>query len=273
MMKYWNLFVAPTPVLVGKKIKYDNNIYTLDIETTSFFTLDGEIHKAIDYKDLSKKEQERCDFRCNMYIWMVGVNDVVYYGRTWSELKIFINIIDKSNEGKKIFFVHNLSFEFQFLKSIFDFKDVMARISHKVMKCNLLDYNIEFRCSYFLSNCALKYLPDLFKLPVEKKVGDLDYDKLRHSKTELTAEELGYCENDCLVVYYYIKKELEDYDRINRIPLTSTGHVRRELQDLTRTDWSYRRKVYKAINTDGHVYNMLLSAFQGGYTHRKLAFF
>lgn len=271
-MKYWNEFVEPIPQIVGKKIKYDNNIYTFDIETTSFFILNGEVHNAIDYKDLTKKEQEQCDFHCNMYIWMFGVNDCVYYGRTWQELKDFMKLIDQSNEGRKIIFVHNLSFEFQFLKSIFDFSDVLARISHKVMKCTLTDYNIEFRCSYFLSNCALKYLPKLFNLPVEKMVGDLDYNKLRHSKTKLDSIELGYCENDCLVVYYYIKKELEDYVRINKIPLTSTGHVRRELQELTRTDWKYRKKVNKAINTDGHVYNMLLDAFQGGYTHGNWLF-
>jgi len=123
-----------------------------------------------------------------------------------------------------------------------------------------------------MSNCALKYLPKLFGLPVEKKVGDLDYSLLRNSKTELTAEELGYCENDCLVVYYYIKKELEDYQRINKIPLTSTGHVRRELQELTRTNWKYRKKVYKAINTDAHVYNMLLDAFQGRLYASEIGF-
>lgn len=272
MMLYWNEYIPPLPQLVGKKVKYDNNIYSFDIETTSYFILDGKIHSAIDYKDLSKKEQQNCEFRCNMYIWMFGVNDRVYYGRTWDELKKFIKIINDSNEGRKIIFVHNLAFEFQFLKSIFDFTDVTARISHKVMKCAMQDYNIEFRCSLMMSNCALKYLPKLFGLPVEKKVGDLDYSLIRHSKTELTTEELGYCENDCLVVYYYIKKELEDYQRINKIPLTSTGHVRRELQELTRTNWKYRKKVYKAINTDAHVYNMLLDAFQGGYTHGNWLF-
>ncbi len=189
-MLYFKKFIAPEPKIVGKKIKYDNNIYTFDIETTSYFILDGKIHSAIDYKDLSKKEQENCEFRCNMYIWMLSVNDVVYYGRTWDELKEFVAMIDKSIDARKIFFVHNLAFEFNFIKSVFDFKDVMARKSHKVMKCVMQDYNIEFRCSYFMSNCGLKYLPDLFGLPVEKKVGDLDYTKLRHSNTKLDKIEM-----------------------------------------------------------------------------------
>ena len=31
--------------------------------------------------------------------------------------------------------------------------------------------------------------------------------------------------------------------------------------------YKYKYKVRKAINTDPHIYNMLVDAFQGGYTH------
>ena len=68
-----------------------------------------------------------------------------------------------------------------------------------------------------MSNCSLAKLPKLFKLPVEKKVGDLDYDKIRNSKTELTEKELGYCEYDCLVLYHYIKYELQTYENVKDI--------------------------------------------------------
>lgn len=49
--------------------------------------------------------------------------------------------------------------------------------------------------------------------------------------------------------------------------MTATGKVRKQLKDLTRTDWNYRGKTKRAINTDPHVYNMLVRAFAGGYTH------
>ena len=39
------------------------------------------------------------------------------------------------------------------------------------------------------------------------------------------------------------------------------------MQSLVRTDYKYRRMVYKAINTNPHVYNLLVKAFGGGYTH------
>lgn len=197
-----------------------------------------------------------------------GINETIYYGRTWEELKHFIERLEWfGTRDKKIVFVHNLSFEFQFLRNIFKFKNVMARKSHKVMRCELIDYNIEFRCSYYMTNLPLKKIPNVYNLDVEKMVGDLDYTKIRHSKTELTEKELKYCENDCLVVYKYIQKELEQYETVKNIPLTSTGHVRRELKNKINKNWEYKNKVRCAINVDGHIYNLLVDAFAGGYTH------
>lgn len=197
-----------------------------------------------------------------------GINETIYYGRTWEELKHFIERMEWfGTRDKKIVFVHNLSFEFQFLRNIFKFKNVMARKSHKVMRCELIDYNIEFRCSYYMTNLPLKKIPDVYNLDVEKMVGDLDYTKIRHSKTELTEKELKYCENDCLVVYKYIQKELEQYETVKNIPLTNTGHVRRELKNKINKNWDYKNKVRRAINIDGHIYNLLVDAFAGGYTH------
>ena len=198
-----------------------------------------------------------------MYIWMFSINEEVYYGRTWEELKSFLMRLDYYNNSKKIVFIHNLAFEFQYLKSIFRFKNVVARKKHKVMKCELEDYNIEIRCTYQMSNCALKQLPKIFMLPVEKKIGDLDYTLLRTPATKLTEKELGYCEYDCLVIYYYIKRELETYGRVDKIPLTSTGHVRRELKERISEDWDYKRKVKKSININPHIYNLLQEAFAG----------
>lgn len=118
-----------------------------------------------------------------------------------------------------------------------------------------------------MTNLPLKKLPEVYGLKVEKLVGDLDYSKIRHYKTNLTEKEMKYCEYDCLVVYEYIKKELEQYGIVKNIPLTSTGHVRRELKEEVQENWKYRNKVRKAVNVDGHIYNLLVESFAGGYTH------
>lgn len=272
-MEKWYYFDDIKKQTFGTREKCDNNIYTFDIETTSIIEVDGVIYPAIKYDEYDSvqadnlRKQGRMKFYANMYIWQFGVNENVYYGRTWEELKEFLTILDTFVPEKKFVFVHNLSFEFQFLKGEFSFKSVMARKSRKVMTALMRDFNIMFKCTLMMTNAKLEQLPRLFKLPVEKQVGSLDYDLLRNSKTVLTEQELKYCEYDCLVVYYYIKEELKTYETVKNIPSTSTGHVRRELKDITRCDFKYKRLLYKAINSNPIVYNRLQDTFAGGVTH------
>ena len=248
------------------KKTYSNLVFTFDIETTSLMVNMENVPELYDFsKDsIDYDDYDRVGY---MYIWMFSINDSVYYGRTWEELKEFWSILDEYIPQKKIVFIHNLSYEFQFLRSQFDFKDVFARTKRKVMKASLSCYNIEFHCTYMMTNISLEKLADTFKLPIKKLVGNLDYDVIRTPLTKLSDHELAYCENDCLVIYHYINLELRDYIRVDKIPITSTGKVRRELQGLAYKNVYYRRKIRKAINTNPHIYNLLLEAFQGGYTH------
>ena len=271
-MLYWRRYKGHKAKIVGSRKKYDSNIYTFDIETSNYLKIGDRIIAGSKYLELTEDEKKEVEYHASMYIWMLGINDDVYYGRTWDELKSFLHIIDSYIPEDKYFFIHNLAFEFQFLKGVFEFKDVSARKSRKVMTARMADYNIIMKCSYMMSNCALAGLPKLFNLPVEKKVGDLDYDLIRNSQTELTDTELGYCEYDCLVVYYYILEECKTYEDVKHIPTTSTGHVRRELYDLVLKDFKYRRIVSKAVNTNPHVFNLLQDAFMGGYTHANWIF-
>lgn len=247
---------------------YDNNIYTFDIETTSCIILDGKQYETEKYLSFTDDEKDRCTFNSCMYIWMFSINEFVYYGRTWDEFRLFLEKLEAYTKGiKKYVFVHNLSWEFQFLRNIVKFKNVFSRKSRRVIKCELSDYNIEFRCTYYMTNVKLERLPSLYNLPVEKLTGNLDYSKFRHSKSILNLDEKHYCENDCLVVYYYIKLQLEKYKTVNRLPLTATGFVRKELKNRVYRNFFYKRKVKKAINIDGHIFNLLDDAFMGGYTH------
>ena len=266
-MKYWTEYNGHEVDILGNKKKIDNTIYTFDIETTSYLILGDRILSAREYQSLSHEEQEACEKQACMYVWQFSVNDQVYYGRTWGEFKLFLNRLEANDDTQKIVFVHNLSFEFQALWSVLKVKHVMSRKTRKLLSCQLEDYNIELRCSLMLSNLKLEKLPEVYQLPVQKKVGDLDYSLLRTPATPLTERELGYCEFDCLVTYWYIKREIETYERVDKLPITSTGKVRKQLQHLVLSDQNYVRKVSQQINTDPKVYNMLVDAFAGGYTH------
>ena len=55
-----------------------------------------------------------------MYIWQFGLNGLVIYGRTWAE---FVYLLDalaiklKLHQGRRlVIYVHNLSYEFQFMR-------------------------------------------------------------------------------------------------------------------------------------------------------------
>lgn len=266
-MKYWTDYKGHEVEILGKTKKVDNTIYTFDIETTSYLILDGEVINARDYTNLSDDDQKRCIKQATMYVWQLSINDQVYYGRTWDEFKCFLDRIELNDNHHKIIFIHNLSFEFQALWPVLRIKSVMSRKSRKLIRCDLEDYNIELRCSMMLSNLKLEKLPDVYQLPVRKKVGDLDYSLLRTSETPLTDKELGYCEFDCLVTYHYILKELEVYQRVDKLPTTSTGKVRKQLQKLVLNNPRYVRRVSSQINTNPYVYNMEVDAFAGGYTH------
>ena len=178
-MKYWNEYKGHKSEILGKRKKFDNTIYSFDIETSSYLKIDDEIIPAIEYEKISEEKRNK-SIKCScMYIWQFSINDQVYYGRTWNELDSFFEILFNNTPERKIIFVHNLAFEFQYLKSYFEFDDVVARKSRKVMTAHLSKYNMLFKWSYIMSNCALKYLPDLYNLPVQKMVGHLDYTKIR----------------------------------------------------------------------------------------------
>ena len=45
-MKYWKEYYGHEVEILGKKKKYDNTIYTFDIETSSFLILERKTNKS-----------------------------------------------------------------------------------------------------------------------------------------------------------------------------------------------------------------------------------
>lgn len=246
-----------------KTEKYLNDIITFDIECTSAWI--NESGKIITYE-----KGKGNDYWNNLqplalcYLWQCSVNDTVYYGR---ELESFTGILDALPEDVKvIIWVHNLSYEFQFLCNIITWDKVFARLAHKPMKATCKEYpKIEFRCSYMLTRLSLASWGK--QLGVHKAVGDLDYDKLRTPLTPLTDEELHYGEMDCLVLYAGIQEYVKRYKMQHRIPLTQTGTVRREVKDLLIKDKHYVRQMKKLVPKSPDEYKRLQNVFAGGYTH------
>lgn len=203
-----------------------------------------------------------------MYIWQLCFDDYIcIYGRTWEEFIELRKLIKEALIDKTlVIFVHNLSFEFQFLADpkIYKFNEdeVFCIRSRKILKADMTDYNIEFRCSYLHSNMSLeKYLEAMH---VEHKKLELDYKKRRYPWTKLTPDELAYCVNDVIGLCEALRHEMTmDHDTLYTIPLTSTGYVRR---DAKRSMKKHRQYV-KGIIPNYDIYRMLREAFRGGDTH------
>lgn len=240
---------------VGRKNKLANVPCSFDIETTSFYDHDEK--------------------RAIMYVWQFGFNGFVTMGRTWGEFIILLKRIQKKlglNEHKKLIcYVHNLSFEFQFIRKLFTWVKVFSNEERKPIYA-LSTLGVEFRDSLILSGYSLAKLGDeLQKYKVHKLVGDLDYSKLRNRKTKLSNKEIQYCINDVLVVMAYIRELIERYGNIANLPLTKTGFVRKAarrkcLHNGRHIDRRYSAMIHE-LTLDPEEFETLHRAFQGGFTH------
>lgn len=201
-----------------------------------------------------------------MYIWQWCFSDrCTVIGRTWTELEVFIQRLTAGwpENARMCAFVHNLSYEFAFLRGVHYFQpgEVFAVRSRKILKA-LWDA-VEFRCSYMHSNMSLaEYLK---KMGAEHQKTELDYDRPRYPWTELNPDELEYCVNDVVGLVEALKIEMAaDGDNLYTFPLTSTGYVRRDAKRAMRgVHHSWLADQLPDLET----YHMLREAFRGGNCH------
>lgn len=209
-----------------------------------------------------------------MYTWAMQINDITLVGRTWDEWLGFMNQLRLYllEDEYLVIWVHNLSYEFQFMAGVYDFKadEVFALKSRKVAKCEMFGC-FEFRCSYIHSNMSLGEYTKKMMVEHQKLDGDeFDYSVKRYPWTYLPPRKMEYIVNDVLGLTEAIKKEMElDGDTLYTIPLTSTGYVRRDAKRAMRTI-SHNYVKNQLINYD--VYKMLREEFRGGNTHASRFF-
>ena len=215
-----------------------------------------------------------------MYCWQFAIDGKVIFARTWPEFVKCMKIIEKYTNlsNRIIVYVHNLAFEFQFIRTFFKWYKVFS-ISPRKPIYAITESGIEFRCSYILTNYSLAKLADqLHVYDIKKLVGDLDYSLVRTPNTPMTKQEISYCINDVLIVSAYIQECVLTEKFISRIPLTATGYCRRYARKKcfysgnTRKEKEHchaeYRELMRCLTIDGkEEYLQLKRAFQGGFTH------
>lgn len=259
-------------------IEYINVECAFDIETTNTKT----------------DTQEPIAF---MYAWCLGLRNenFMYYGRTWEEFSELCRALKEHfqlNEDRRlVVYVHNLAFEFQFMRKYFNWTHIFATETKQPLIA-LNDFGIEFRDSYRLAGSDLNTVAsNLAFHDIDKLKGDLDYSLDRHHNTELTAKEWGYIKHDVLILLYYINEQLSYYDyNITNLPYTNTGRVRKYVRDMcykvqpddlniygqpirSYNKYSKYKKTMDILQLTAESYQQCRNAFMGGYVHassRKL---
>ena len=232
------------PKYFRSRYQYNAQVCAFDIETTAL----PEIEQSV------------------MYIWQFAIEDYVIIGRTWEEFKTLVKWLNTLSKGRRtVVYVHNLSYEFQFLSGIFHFENdcVFPMENRKVLKAVL--GNLEFRCSYLLTNLSLSALTKRYNVEHQKLSGEeYDYSVRRFSDTPMSRQEIEYCVNDVLGLVESIHKILElNEDTLTSTPLTATGFVRRICKNAMREEHQQILNSYP----DYEVFKLLRKAFRGGNTH------
>ena len=228
----------------SQKYYYKDLITAFDIETTYIKDIDQSV----------------------MYIWQWQFGSkCTVIGRSWYELRLFLaNLKEILKDDKLVIFVHNLSFEFEYLSGVFDFApdDVFCMDRRKILKATL-NKSFEFRCSYLHSNMNLRAFCE--KMGVHNYKLKMDYKKPRFWYTELSQKELAYCINDVRGLVEAITVEMNrDNDNLYTIPLTSTGYARRDAKKaMRRVSKSFVENQLPSFE----LYKLLREAFRGGNTH------
>lgn len=260
-----------------KKVLYVSDcICSFDIETTSCYQNIEKLNYITnsDYHKLTVKEQKQYRKIAFMYVFQFLIDDSIFIGRDWKTFQDVCYFLSgyfqtQFEDKHLIIYVHNLSYEFQFINKWLNFVDVFAIKERKPIKATTLN-GLEFRCSYLLSGYSLDTLSkNLQSHTIKKMIGDLDYNKIRHNKTFLSDEELQYCINDVLIVKYYIEECIERFRNIALIPLTQTGIVRNYVRNYTMSDKKYYFWI-KKITMEVEEFKTLKRAFSGGYTHANI---
>jgi len=295
--------------------KFCQNIITFDIETSTGYFKDGRCigfdHDKYNNDEDFRELIDSSEPMSIMYTWQCAVESYdkdikVFFGRTWETFNEFLTLLTREMRRQMIFgfntqdrdqetdyackytnkylnlklFIHNLSFEFQHLRNLFEEEfyghksskqKIFARSAHKPMKVKFKyarRINIEMRDTLVLTQKSLDNWCKDENLPV-MKCDKIDYLKIRHPETPLTDKEVQYCINDVVSMVYGIEKFRDKYGTLELIPLTQTGIVRQKVCSTLWAedpDWMISQwEIMTGYSLD--FFNKLCKLFQGGWTH------
>lgn len=266
-------FVSKYDSHIRKQFYFANIPCAFDTETTSTY--------------IGAKNDVKFAF---MYEWTFGImvneKSFIWYGRTWNEFLDFLEelstIMRLSDKRLLVCYVHNLGYEFQFMRKFFDWQKTFATDERKIIQART--NFIEFRDSYILSGLSLeKTAKNLTTHKIKKLVGDLNYSLVRNSLTTMSKEELAYCNNDVEILLCYIDEQIKEYKDVRKIPMTNTGRVRNFVRDKcfytnknheksSAGKFQRYKKLMASLTMNKELYKLAKACFMGGFTHANFLY-
>lgn len=253
-----------------KKRVYDStNILTLDTENTSMYLNNG---KPFAFS----------------YVQMVCINkQIAILTRYIEELGSLLNDIQQwyKRHGlttvkgfTSVIWVHNLSYDFQFLLNVCEIEETLSRKKRDVIYAIDANRCFMYKDSYSLLGVALDSATKDYNVEHKKLKGCLNYSLIRTPVTKLSNKEIAYCINDVIGLAeiidillneegYGVKKgKFLGYRNFSN---TKTGLVRSYIADIIIDNklQKQRDKLFHRINTSPEMYRLLRLSYQGGYTH------
>lgn len=169
--------------------------------------------------------------------------------------------------------VHNLPFDFTFISSIMSISNIFAKSKRQPL---MVDSGVfHWIDTLAISGMSLEKTANAYT-KTKKMAGDLDYTKLRNTKTPLTKKEGRYCVNDVRVVTEYLEYLLYTHGTSGFFPTTKTSICRRALKESFSVEYPNKDRANEVkdwLMTDMfpetmREYDCLIRyLFRGGYTH------
>ena len=135
----------------------------------------------------------------HLYHWQlqIGLDTPTIHGRTWDDLRVMLHRLTETVTDKQtlVIYVHNLSFEWQHLRTVYDFQndELFCTGDRKILRCYMYGKRIELRCSYLLTNMSLYAWTHKMNVAHPKLDSDhYDHELIRFPWDELSEEELRY---------------------------------------------------------------------------------
>ena len=244
-----------------------------DIELVNKKWFNYETDEFVEYKAPKFAPVRNYVVKWSFALRFNGENYVTLWGNKPSEFAECLGLVCNNMKGSHtIIYFHNLAYDWAFLRQY-----LIARFGNPDEQLNTDSRNpirikfgsgLEIRDSLILANCSLDMWAKNMDVPHKKAKGKWDYNVIRNASFKCSDDENEYIENDVLAGVECIDTYMQTlgYD-LSTIPLTSTGHSRKQMTLLAKKNNERSLRLFKNTLLTFEQFQIIEKIYHGGFTH------